>query len=451
MPHTSVELLRSAVLVLGLSCLAVAVVVFFLMEIRYHNQLTREARRVMLGNLLIPSWDAETLRDVWRSGGGADQEILEEILVAHQEGLEPEEGGKFEQAVVGSGIYEHWLKQLSTGDVAHRVTAAISLGHFRDARGVQALVRAAEDPTPEVRLAVALSLGRLRDPGGLPGLIALSRQPGVLPEPTLSAALAACAAGCPERLVPLLEDREVRVRLIGAWALSEVANPSVLPQLRKAARDVDAEVRAKAARALGHVPDLASVEILVELARDPVWFVRVRALDALGKLRAREAEAVAQAGLGDNVREVRYRAAYALRQIAGMECGVALRVLRASPRRNFNSLLSEWERAGFLWQAAQDLSTHDWTRHIASREFLKELIGVGVTRALEDFVRTHPNLKVRLRLVRLLADARSGQVGEHLLSVAQQPECDRRVAAAIQARVGSPVPALTGEKGSARI
>lgn len=454
MPPTLLEVLRSAVLVLGLSSLAVALAVFFLMQIRYHNQLTREARRIMLANLLIPSWEGEALREVWRSSGRADREILEEILVAHREALEPEEGQKFERAVVSSGIYKHWLEELRSGRTARRVMVAVRLGHFQDARGVEALVAAVEDPSPEVKLAVVLSLGRLRDPGGLPGLIALSNKSRILPEVTLSAALAGCAAGCPERLVPLLEGDEARVRLIGAGALSEVANASVLPQLRKAARDVDPEVRAKVARALSHIPDLACAETLVGLTRDPVWFVRVRAFDGLGKLRASAAEAVALAGLGDEVREVRYRAAYALRQIAGMESGVALRVLRESSRRDFDSLLSEWERTGFLWQVVEDLMVRDGARFRASREFLKALIAAGITRVLEGFVQAHPNLKVRLRLVRLLAEARSTRVQANLLALARQAGCDRRVAAAIQGCVAGPTASRrrgTGGTGIAQV
>lgn len=450
MPKPSLELLQSAVLVLSLFCLVVAVAVFLRMEIRYHNQLAREARRIMLANLLIPSWDGETLREVWSSSRPWDREILEEILVAHRQALEPEEGQKFEQAVINSGIYDHWLEQLRAGPPPKRVMAAQSVGHFHDPRGVEALVAGAEDPSPEVQLAIVLSLGRLRDPAGLPGLMALSKKPSkVIPELTHAAAHAACASTCPERLLPLLQASETRLRLIGAWALSEVANASVLPQLREAARDVEPEVRAKVARALGHLPNPESVETLVTLTRDPVWFVRVRAFDALGKLRTPAAESVTLAGLGDKIREVRHRAAYALRQIAGMECSVALQVFREGRRRDFNSLLSEWERAGFLWWVVGDLSARNRERFEKSREFLKTLVAAGVTRALEDFVQGYPNLRVRLRVMRLLAEASSPQVRVNLLALASQPGCDRRMAAAIRARLAGPAAAAAGGGGSA--
>jgi len=391
----------------------------------------------MLANLLIPSWDGETLRDVWSSSRQSDRETLEEILIAHRQALlEAPESKGFEQAVVSSGIFEQWLQQLRDGRVARRVRAAMRLGYFHDPRGVAALVSAAEDPSPELALAVVLSLGRLKDPVGLPGLIRLTRRaPAVIPDLTLAAALAACAESCPAKLVSLLEAPEERSRVIGVWAISEVADSTVLPQLRHAAWDSFPEVRAKTARALARISDPESVEALNELARDPVWFVRVRALDALGRLHAPAGEATAFAALADKVREVRYRAAYTLRQIAGMESEIVLKVLAAGSRRDFNSMISEWERAGFLWRVVGELSVRDWAQFEESRNLLRALIAAGVTRALMDFVLVFPDLKVRLRLVRLLAEARAAQVRADLLALARQPKCDPRVAAAIRARV----------------
>jgi len=429
--------------------LALAVGVFFWMEIRYHGQLAHEARRLMLSNLLIPSWGAGTLREVWLSSGRSDRQILEEILVAHRQALEAGQADQFEHAVIDSGVYEHWLQQLRAGSVRRRVTAATRLGHFHDRRGVQALVAAAQDPSPQVELAVALSLGRLKDPAGLRALVALAKKSrSAIPDLTLTGALAACAESPAARLVSLLEGPADRTRVIGAWALSEVSDLTVLPQLRRAAQDPEPEVRAKVARALARIPGRESVEALRLLAHDPVWFVRLRAFDALGKLSDRVGEAMALAGLADEVREVRYHAAYALRQIAGMKAEVAMRVLVTRSRRDFNSLLSEWERAGFLWQVAGGLSARDPKRFQESCEFLRALIAAGFTRALRNFVLVFPELKVRLRLVRLLAEAASPQVRRDLRAVVGKPACDRRVAAAICARLADAGEAVSAGAGS---
>lgn len=449
MTSPSFELLKSAVLALSLSSLALAAVVYFLMQVRYRNQLAREAWRLMLASFLPPSWDGKTLSDIWLSCTPSDREIVEEVLIGHRQVLEAHEAVAFERGVTASVIYEHWLRGLRKGNVPRRVSAALRLGHFRDPRGVAALVAAAAHASPEVALAVALSLGRLRDPGGLPGLMHLTRRPPrLIPDITLAAALLACAEGCPDRLVSLLNASEARVRVIGAWALSETANAAVLPQLRRAARDPHAEVRAKVARALSRLAGFESVETLNVLARDPVWFVRVRALDALGKLRDPAGEPTALAGLDDQVREVRYRAASALRQMTGMKGETVLKVLDMGSRRNFDSLISEWERAGFLWQVVGGLSASDGARFAESWQLLKALVAGGVTRALEDFVLAFPDIKVRLRLVRLLADAPSPGIRANLLALARLPECDRRVAAAIRARVREAHRMVSTEAGS---
>jgi hypothetical protein len=53
----------------------------------------------------------------------------------------------------------------------------------------------------------------------------------------------------------------------------------------------------------------------------------------------------ALAGLDDEMREVRYRAAYTLREVAGMKSQVVVKVLTAGSPRSFESLMSEWGSA----------------------------------------------------------------------------------------------------------
>lgn len=444
MNQLSLEHLRSAVYVLSLSSLAMAFLVYLLMEIQHRRHLTREVRRIMLANKLGLTLDEDALRALWTASGRADREIIEDILVAQRRLPDPGRSGAAENAALGAGIHGAWIKQLREGRVSRRVRAAAMLGHFRDQRGVEALGAAAEDPSPQVALAVAISLGRLGDPRGMPGLMRLTKQPRrVIPDLTLAAALAACARGQPTLLAELLKAPEVRLRSIAAWALSEVADPTVLPELLLAARDAEPEVRAKVARALSHISAPEAVDALSSMARDPVWFVRVRALDALGRLRDLRGEPAALAGLADPVREVRNRAASALRQIGGMKSAVMAKVLATGSRRSFECLLSEWERGGFLERVVAQLAGRDWAKFAESQEFVKTLIAAGVTRALVNFVLVFPDIKVRLRLLRLLAQAPRPVVREALLAVAARPQCDRRVAAAIRARIapaGSPPP-----------
>ncbi len=433
MPQPSFRLLESAVLVLGASALGLAVIVYFLMEIRYRREIRRNARRLILSSRLLPPLEGASLRTWWLASGRVDRDIIEEILADLCRSGGTQTGGGVEAAIIESGIFERWLRDLRKGGFSRRVRAATSLGYVHDVRGVYALTRAAEDRSPEVRLAVTLSLGRLKDSRGLPGLIRLASTPSSpTPDFTLAAALAACAKDSPGRLASLLQARGTRTRMIGAWALSEVADKTVLRYLLTAAQDPEAEVRAKAARALARIPGDQCTDALLHLARDPVWFVRVRALDALGKLQVPAGEPAALLGLQDEVREVRYRAAFALRQIEGMKAEVAAKALAIGARLSFDSLISEWDRAGFLWEVAEGLLTRDFPRFTKSQITVRVMIAAGVVRALAHLILVFPDVKVRLRLVHLFLQVSSQVADMELMGLLDNPRCDRRVGAAIR-------------------
>ncbi len=441
MTEPSLQLLKTTVLFLSLFAVALALVVYLLMDVRYRHQLARDARRLILSSRLFPNLKTEELRKLWSRSGHRDREIVEDI-VADLSRSASGSAGPVEQAAIEVGIMDRWIEDLTRGGTSEKIRAAKHLGSVHDARGVEALNRALEDRSPEVRLAATVSLGRLKDPKGLTGLKRVaSLLSSAMPDLTLAAALAECAKGYPREIMNLLHASEARTRVIGAWAVSEVADRTVLQKLLIASRDPDPEVRAKVARALARIPGPESAEALCRLAKDPIWFVRVRALDALGRLQETSGWAAAVLALEDEVREVRYRAAFALRQIQGMKGDIAVKILSTCPRASFDSLISEWERAGFLWQVVGGLSTRDWSQFLESREVVRMLVAAGVTRALVHFVLVYPDIKVRLRLLRHLIEAPDSNLGPELLKLAGQPRCDPRVAAAIRRafpRAGAP-------------
>ncbi len=451
MPQASLELLQSAVLFLVIFAVGLALLVYFMMDIRYRRQLTRNARKLILASKVAPTLNTESLRALWSKSGRFDRDLLEEILADLCRSTTGAAKESLGNVVREAGILDRWVRDLEKGRVSRRVRAAMRLAYIHDARGIDALVKAAEDRSEEVRLAVALSLGRLADPRGIPGLIRITqRSSSLVPDLTLAAALAACSKGRPAKLMELLQAREARERVVGAWALSEVADPTVLGELLRATQDAEGEVRAKVARALARVPGPESAGALVRLARDPIWFVRIRALDALGRLHESSGETVALIGIDDNMREVRYRGAFALRQIRGMKGDLATQIVTTRPRRSSNSLLSEWERAAFLWNVVAGLSTRDWPQFLESREVVRALSAAGVTRALVHSVLVFPNLKVRLRVLRLLAEGATAGLRRELEGLAGQPGCDPRVARALRRAFPQPEsrPAGAGDRAS---
>ncbi len=433
MSNSSIRLFEHAVIALGLIALALGLTVYVLMEIQYRLQIGRNARRLILSSKLFPPLSGEALHAFWSRSWWSDQELIEDILVDMCRSSSTQVREVVERSIVEAGLLDRWIKQSKKGGVSRRLLAAKRLGLVPHMRSVFELGRAASDRSPEVRLAVTLSLGRLKDSRGLPGLLRIAADPPpTIPDLALAAALAGCAKKCPSRLATLLQAKTVRSRIIGALALSETADASLIRYLQAGTRDAEAEVRAKVARALARIRAPEAVEALCALARDPVWFVRVRALDALGRLQATAAEETVNAALKDSVREVRSRAAFALRQIRGMKGEVIREVLAANSRDSFESLISEWDRAGYLWEAVAGLSTRDFPRFRESKAILKVLVAAGEVGALTHLVLVFPDIKVKLRLLRLFLIEPSAGTQSALKGLADRSGCDRRLAAAIR-------------------
>ncbi len=435
MASHSAEILKTAVLLLALSTLAASMAIFLLMEIHFRRQRARQVRYLILASRLSPSPDEPNSEVSWSKSSRADQEIILDILVDQSVSSDAKWRNAIRQTVTSLGVYDQWIRDLVSGSVANKVRAAKRLGAIQPAsrEAIHALTVAAEDPSRRVRMAVVLALGRLKDSEGAAGLTRVAQHPvRAVPDLTLAAALAACAEGKPALLNQLLRSPEPRLRIMATWALSEIADVSVLDPLLDVMADPDPEVRGKSARALARIHARESATALMRLARDPVWFVRVRALDALGELRDLEGEAAALEGLGDRVREVRYRAAFALRQIHGMRGEVAARVLSTASQRGFNSLVSEWDRAGFLSQVVAGLSTRDWHRFQESTKTVRILIEAGFTHALAHFLIVYPDLKIRLRLARLFTESPSPRARAELAAAVTAPICHPLVVAKVK-------------------
>lgn len=424
---------------MALCNLVLGIGMFFLMQVRYSRNLARGTRRLTFANLMGSPWDAKSLEELWEDSAADDRMAIEDVLATETHFASELEVSVFRGAVTGCSVYTSWLARLRTGRMLERVRAARMLGYFPDGRGIQALTQALHDRSPKVVLSSLLSLGRLRALAAVPELVkSLPDLPRTIPNVTLTAVLAGCARQEPESLAGLMKSADERLRLVGAWAISEIADTSVLTHLVAAIADRYPEVRAKVARGLGRIPDAESVAALQIMVRDPVWFVRYRALRALGDLRAPEGTDPALSALADEVREVRYGAAYALRKIRGMESRIVVELLRAGGQLGFDSLISEWDRAGFLYLLAGELTHPAEVQVNASREFLKILIDHGITSTLESFVLLYPDPEVRWMLANLLLDAPRAEPPDRLLALVENPRCDPRIAELIQRRAGRP-------------
>lgn len=427
MASASFYAVRVAVEILCVISLGIGLATYLSLELRNRILIARQARLLILASRIPFSPNIEKLREVWQRSGRRDRKLLADILLD----LARLPGGPWAdeapQALREFGVWGRWVRDLTSRRRSVRVQAAIKLGFCRDDESVQALNGAAEDPSPDMALAIVLSLGRLRSAKAVGALIRIaSRADSAVPALTLAAALAAAAESEPGRLREMLRMRDARIRILGLRALSEVANASVLPDLLKFVDDSEPEVRASLCPALGKARSPRSLEALSKLAGDPVWFVRVRALDALGRLKDPSAVQAVVAAIDDSNPAVRSRAAWALRQIKGVDAVEGARIVKEGSRRSALSLVSEWDRAGWLWEVVAGMSPDSPERAAESRKAIALLIEAGFVRVLASFVRLYPDQEVRLRLLDAL--------------LASPPPDLRRELAAIAAEAGSPGP-----------
>ncbi len=122
-----------------------------------------------------------------------------------------------------------------------------------------------------------------------------------------------------EDLRGLLTDPDGAVRAKAVLALGQIAEPSSLPSLVKAAADPTVETRTSAAFALGLLADVSAQDVLVQLAGDSSPRVRAAAAEALGRLRDPGATSAIVALLDDSDPSARATAAIASWKFADPE------------------------------------------------------------------------------------------------------------------------------------
>ncbi|MCB9555689.1 MAG: HEAT repeat domain-containing protein [Deltaproteobacteria bacterium] len=89
-----------------------------------------------------------------------------------------------------------------------------------------------------------------------------------------------------ERIERALFDRDVKVRLHAAYALSRIGDPSSLPALVRALTDKSATVRSLAAFGLGRIGDRRALAALMARRRDVDQRVREQIAEALKRIRS---------------------------------------------------------------------------------------------------------------------------------------------------------------------
>jgi len=211
-----------------------------------------------------------------------------------------------------------------------RARSARNLGLLRHQPSWPILVRALDDPHPDVQQVALRSLAAIREPQSFPAL--LDRMHKVVTENrsplslySLKAAMAKFPFSQAPQLLPSLSHPHPRIRLTAVeilreMAKSETAGKQALFQYRSAfdrelatlTSDADPEVRALAAEVITHLDTAVSSSVLRQVLQDPQWSVRRGALQTLAQRPGLLPMAEVQGFLTDSHRMVRQAALRAL-------------------------------------------------------------------------------------------------------------------------------------------
>ena len=213
-----------------------------------------------------------------------------------------------------TGAVAEQIDSLQHGRAWRRATAAFALGDMGSARAVPDLLRALDDRSRDVRMAVARSLGRIGATDAI-GPVMAAAVDGRLPRDVAKLALLDVGADAVPELLALTEQTESPVRasaveLVGLLG-SARDGAGILPLLH----DPAAAVRVAAAGALGRLGAAEARDALVQALADRVPAVRMAAATALGGIGGRQATAALLAVARDDAFDVSRAAAEALARI----------------------------------------------------------------------------------------------------------------------------------------
>jgi hypothetical protein len=303
-----------------------------------------------------------------------------------------------------------------------RARSARNLGLLRHQPSWPILVKALDDPHPDVQQVALRSLGAIREPQSFPALLdrmhkAVTENRSNLSLYSLKVAMAKFRLSQAPQLLPSLRHPHPRVRSAAAEILREMAKsePAGKPalfqyksvfdrELATLASDADPEVRALAAEVIAHLDAAVSSSVLRQVLQDPQWSIRRDALQTLAQRPGLLPLAEVQGFLTDPHRMVRQ---------------AALRALLAYGREGVSKLYEHF------------LVTEDET---LKEQIIEELEHSGlVLSLLQNYGESPANLETRVvdRLVtmgatRYLHAALSNSSGRQLLQILFEKLGERR-------------------------
>jgi HEAT repeat protein len=387
--------------------------------------------------------------DVLASRAPDDRRAIETSLLKALNSPEAGDDGrrKAREALEEYGFVARQCASLLLSHNAYdRASSARVLGEISSQASFPFLLEALYDTEGIVRTEAVTSLGALKMPSAIGALLDMARRHPEMPAPLLSRALSACSVECfdffdtPVMDRPLLDVGDHSASESDMIHLAPVAAVEELPdwfddeELSDALarlQGTDVETRAAAVRQLSQFHAQRSVEALTTIAaNDPEPTVRAAAVTSLGEIEHESVFAPIMMAFADEAREVRASAARSLSRLNFDRAEGFVRLIDNADEETLRKVAQACTKAGMVAQAIERLISED--RRLAYEAFslLSLLVKSGETEPLVDAITSHPEINVRLAVIRLLGTATRPEVAtllRHLVVRDGLPEKVRSV------------------------
>ena len=333
-----------------------------------------------------------------------------------------------------------------------RSKSAENLGLIRHEPSWPLLVKALEDPNPDIRMVAVRSLSAIQHPGSFLPLVeqlheSVLESAPVLSIRTLKTALVSFPLQNARDLLASLRHQDPHIRFLATDIIREMVereaagNPDFLLDqrsmggemvetfLKDLAFDTNPDVRARSAPVIAYLVDQRGASTLFTLLEDSAWFVRLHAVRSLANRRFLPNANRIAATLTDPNWRVRETAVRALR-VFGRE-GVDLltfHFLATTDRYSREQVADEFQRAGLIPElVARCVETGNGRETTV----LKNLVEMGKTSYMISVIeRRKGNLELRRKFLMQFGRYPDPQIQQWVEQVAvQESDFDMRALA----------------------
>jgi HEAT repeat protein len=302
-----------------------------------------------------------------------------------------------------------------------RAKSAENLGTIHHQPSWPLLLRALDDPHPDVQVAALRALAAIGEPESFPELVRRLHDVVLKPATPLSlrsikTALVSFPLTQAPVLIPSLKHEHRRIRFFATDIIREmvereaaadeefVLEPKIFPDelrelfLTKLGFDENPDVRARAAPVIARLPDPRSVPILLTLLGDTEWFVRLHTVRTLAKPKFQPQAAEIARRLTDSNWMVREAAGQTLLIFGQPGVNQLFEDFLRSPDRYTREQIAEtMQRSGLVpTLLAQYLEAHNGRE----KHVIEQLAQMGKTSYLLALLARTPDKELRKKFLR---------------------------------------------------